>query len=263
MTEWDARDYNQQSSLQQAMADEVLASLTLGGNERVLDLGCGDGKITAAMAARVPKGSVLGVDPSSDMVAFAQQRFGPPKIANLGFEVADARSLPYEGEFDLVVSFNALHWVPEQSRALAAIRRALKADGKAILRFVCQGSRESLEDVIEEVRKLPKWSASFAGFQKPYTHITPEDYRKLAEEAGFRVEELRVMDKAWDFQTREGFVSFARATFVEWTRRLPESQWLEFIGEVLDRYARMAASGPAEANTFKFYQMQTVLAAAG
>jgi trans-aconitate 2-methyltransferase len=71
MTEWNAESYSRQSSLQQAMAEEQLSSLTLEGSERILDVGCGDGKITAAIAARVPRGSVLGVDPSRDMIAFA------------------------------------------------------------------------------------------------------------------------------------------------------------------------------------------------
>jgi trans-aconitate 2-methyltransferase len=75
MTEWHASDYYRQSGLQQAMAEEQLDRLTLGGAERILDVGCGDGKITAEIAARVPRGSVLGVDPSRDMIAFASNRF--------------------------------------------------------------------------------------------------------------------------------------------------------------------------------------------
>src|SRR5688572_26926494 len=104
MTEWRASDYNRQSSLQQAMAQEQLASLTLEGSERILDVGCGDGKVTAAIADRVPRGQVLGVDPSRDMIAFASSHFGPPAHPNLRFEVADVRRLPFRAEFDLVVS---------------------------------------------------------------------------------------------------------------------------------------------------------------
>ena len=151
MTEWFAGDYNQQSSLQKAMAEEQLGRLTLQGAERILDVGCGDGKITAAIAARVPDGSVLGVDPSRDMIAFASSHFGPPAHANLRFDVVDVRRLPHRNEFDLVVSFNALHWVPEQGAALGSIRAAMKPGGQALLRFVSQGQRKCLEDVIEEV----------------------------------------------------------------------------------------------------------------
>jgi len=260
MTEWHASDYHRQSSLQQAMADEQLGRLTLEGGERILDVGCGDGKITAEIASRVPHGSVLGVDPSRDMIAFASRHFGPPAQANLRFEVADARRLPYRDEFDLVVSFNALHWVPEQDAALGSIRAALKPGGRALLRFVPSGRRESLEDVIEEVRHRARWAGSFANFERPYAHFTPEEYRALAERAGFRVVQLHVEDKAWDFKTREGFVAFARATFVEWTQHLPESEVETFIRDVLERYRSVAADGPREADTFKFYQMEVDLA---
>src|SRR5271166_182017 len=113
MTEWNASDYNHISTLQEVMAEEEIGRLKLDGAERVLDVGCGDGKVTAAIADRVPRGSVLGVDPSHNMIAFAASHFGATVRANLRFEVADARRLPYRCEFDLVVSFNALHWVPE------------------------------------------------------------------------------------------------------------------------------------------------------
>jgi hypothetical protein len=70
---------------------------------------------------------------------------------------------------------------------------------------------------------------------------------------------LHVEEKAWDFKDRETFVAFARATFVEWTQRLPESEWEAFITDVVDRYQSVAANSPQEANTFKFYQMEVEL----
>jgi trans-aconitate methyltransferase len=259
MTEWHASDYARQSSLQKALAEEDLALLTLTGTERVLDVGCGDGKITAEVAGRVPRGSVLGVDPSRDMIAFASAHFGPPARPNLRFEVADARRLPYRGEFDLVVSFNALHWVPEQAEALGSIRAALTPQGRALLRLVPLGPRTCIEDVIEEVRCRSRWADHFAGFRTPYVHFTPPEYRALAERCGLRVVRLRVKDKAWDFKTREAFLAFSRATCVEWTRRLPEADWDAFLTEVLDRYRAVAADGPRDANAFKFYQMEVEL----
>lgn len=261
MTEWHASDYHRESGLQQAMADEQLSRLTLDGDERVLDVGCGDGKITAQIAARLPRGSALGVDPSKDMIAFASSRFGPPDHANLRFEVADARRLPYREEFDLVVSFNALHWVPEGEDALRAMRATLKPGGRALLRMVPDGPRECIEDVIEEIRKRPRWAGHFTGFRQPYAHFKPEEYGAMAQRAGFRVERLHVDDKAWDFKTREAFAAWANATCVEWTQHLPKEDWDAFITELLDRYQAVAATGPQDANTFKFYQMEAELTA--
>jgi trans-aconitate 2-methyltransferase len=143
MTEWDAAEYSRRSSLQEAMAQEVLALLDLKGSERILDVGCGDGKITAEIAARASKGSVVGVDPSQDMISFAQKHFGAAALPNLRFLVADARRLPFQNEFDLVVSFNALHWVHEQEAALSSIHSTLISGGRAQLRLVPAGARKS------------------------------------------------------------------------------------------------------------------------
>src|SRR5262244_1178594 len=134
MTEWQASDYNRQSSLQQAMAEEQLGRLTLDGGERILDIGCGDGKITAEIAARVPRGSVVGVDPSRDMIAFASSHFGPALRPHLRFAVAHVRRLPFRDEFDLIISFSALHWVPEQDVARRSLHPALRPGGRAVLR---------------------------------------------------------------------------------------------------------------------------------
>ena len=76
MTEWNASEYARISALQAAMAREVLSLLELKGTEQVLDIGCGNGKTTAEIAARLPHGSVVGVDASADMIAFGRARSG-------------------------------------------------------------------------------------------------------------------------------------------------------------------------------------------
>jgi trans-aconitate methyltransferase len=259
MVEWNAGEYNRHSSLQAAMVEEQLGRLTLEGAERILDIGCGDGKITAQIAARVPRGSVLGVDPSRDMIGFADRHFGPTTRPNLRFEVADVRRLPYRQEFDRVVSFNALHWVPEQSLALRSIRTALVDTGQALLRFIPDGPRRSFEDVMEDVRHSARWAGYFTGFQKPYAHFSPQEYEELATQNGFRVLRIALEDRTWNFQTREEFVAFVRATFVEWMRQLPEGEWPPFIAEVHDQYRTLVAGSPQEANTVKLYQLEVVL----
>lgn len=256
MTEWNASGYASISQMQEAIATEQLTRLTLGATDRVLDIGCGNGKITAAIAARIPAGSVLGVDASLNMIQFAQAHYPAP---NLEFKVEDARTLPFKQEFDQIVSFNAIHWIPEQSTVLRCIHAALKPGGKALLRFVPDGPRKCIEDVIEEVCHLPQWIHYFEHHQKPYAHPTPDAYRALAEQNGFQVLSIHVEDRSWDFQTRQEFAEFSRVTMTEWTRFLPEQQWSAFITDVLDRYQTVAADNPVENNMFKFYQMEVSL----
>lgn len=257
MTEWDALRYRERSSLQQTMAAEVVQSLDLSTSERVLDVGCGDGRITLEIARRVPKGQVLGVDASSNMIELASQQIAP----NLKFRVADARALPFNDEFDLVVSFNALHWIHEQKAALTSIHKALCRGGTAHLRLVPMGERKSIETVLEETRSSAAWSSYFSDFVDPYLRLTQEQYCSLAEESGFRIERVQTESRTWDFRTRPDFFAFSSVTMVEWTKRLPESLRSTFITEVLDRYRTATAEKPEEENAFKFYQMTIVLRA--
>ena len=156
MTEWDAAAYARRSGLQEAMIQEVLALLHLGGPGRVLDVGCRDGRITAQIAACVPQGSVVGVDSSHDRIAFASNHSANAASSNLRLEVANAYNLPFHSEFDLVVSFNALHWLTDQDAPLRSIRAAMRPNARARLRWVPSGQRKSLENVLEETRLLPE-----------------------------------------------------------------------------------------------------------
>ena len=97
MAEWNADDYSRGATLQQRLARKMLMSVPLKGTERILDVGCGDGKITAEIAAQVPEGSVLGVDLSRNMIDFASEHFTQP---NLQFDVSNVSELPYREEFD-------------------------------------------------------------------------------------------------------------------------------------------------------------------
>ena len=260
MTEWKASEYARISALQQAMAEEVLSLLELQGSERILDVGCGNGKNTSEIAARVPHGSVVGVDSSAAMIDFAKTNYDAASHPNLEFAVADARHLSFGPEFDLVVSFNALHWIPEQTLPLKSIRSALKPDGRAQLRLVPKAERKSLENVIEETRLSLCWAEHFTTFHDPYLHLTPEEYADLAERSGFRICRQHTEAKAWDFESRAAFMAFGSVTFVEWTQHLLQSDRPAFVGDVLDRYRKVAADAPGEENFFRFYQMDVTLA---
>jgi trans-aconitate methyltransferase len=260
MTEWDAAGYARVAALQEAMAAEVLALVQLRGNERVLDLGCGNGKVTAEIARRVPMGSVVGVDASAEMVEFASSNYPKDSHPNLSFEHYDIRNLAFHDEFDLVVSFNALHWIPDQAVALRSIRSAMKPAGMAQLRLVPRGPRKSIEDVLDETRSSPRWNKYFQTFRDPYLHLTAEEYAELAEQNGLQVRNLQTKDVSWDFESRAAFEALCSVTCIEWTKNLPESERPAFLEDVLDRYRLVAAARPGEENVFKFYQMDIQLA---
>jgi trans-aconitate 2-methyltransferase len=122
---------------------------------------------------------------------------------------------------------------------------------------VPQAARRSIEDVLEATRQSAGWAPHFTGYRTPYLHCSPEQYASLAEGSGLRVERIETERKHWDFGTREGFVDWARVTFVEWTRMIPEAERDRFIGDVLDAYAQVGDdAGPS---VFVFYQMEVEL----
>jgi trans-aconitate 2-methyltransferase len=256
---WQGADYAQHSSLQAAMADEVLARLQLRGDEQLLDLGCGDGKLSARIAERLPRGTVLGVDASASMVAYAQQQFGGRP--NLRFEVADARRLDFDARFDHLVSFNALHWVPQQELALRGMRRALKPGGRAQLRLVTRAELTSLEEVAEAVRREPVWAPAFVGFSDPYLRLDAAQYAALASSLGLAVVSVDSEMKRWDFGSEAAFFGFCNAGFGAWTGVLPEARRREFVEQVMRHYLGLVDAAFVEKYVFHFMQTDVVLAA--
>ena len=121
---WNAADYAANSAVQQTWARELIAQLHLRGDEHILDVGCGDGKVTAEIARAVPRGSVTGVDASPEMIRFARKTFSPGKHPNLEFQVMDARK----------ISFAALSSPasPPQKEERAGLRRRLISNSKPL-----------------------------------------------------------------------------------------------------------------------------------
>ena len=255
---WSGAEYARHSSLQQAMASQVLALLELRGDEHLLDIGCGDGRISARIAALVPRGTVCGVDVSPDMIGFAQQAHAD--VANLHFMVADARQLPFDGSFDAAVSFNALHWVPDLLPALRALRAALVPDGRAWLRLVTRGPVQSIEAVAEQVRRDAAWAPLFAGFEDPYLRLDAEHVATLALGAGLGVLSLHTRLEQWDFGSHQALLGFCKAGFGAWTTRLPEDRRAAFVDAVLERY--LSSRDDVAPTVFRFYQTDLALTAA-
>ncbi len=167
MYQWDAREYRASSSNQKRWALELLAQLELKGAERVLDIGCGDGEITAAIAARVPRGSALGMDSSPDMVELAARQHPAVRHPNLAFVVKDARDIDFPEEFDAVFSNACLHWVSDHRPVLRGIGKCLKPGGRVLLQMGGRGNAASVLDALEEVMKFAAMGGLLRGVRLP------------------------------------------------------------------------------------------------
>jgi trans-aconitate 2-methyltransferase len=254
VTDWSGEEYAKLSGLQRTMITEAMAGLEFRDADCVLDIGCGDGFLTGAIAGLVPEGTVVGADASRRMVATAAESVatGP---SGPWFVVADARALPFAESFDAAVSFNALHWVPQQERALRQIATVLKPAGHATIQVVCAGDRPSLESVAMDLTRTPRWAAWFEDFDAPFMHVDPDGYGDLAAAAGLTLDVKRITDREWDFGSREAFVRWSAMGSTAWTDRLPEDRRAQFIDEQIAAYQPIAGA----AGLFRFMQMRARL----
>lgn len=250
MTDWSGRDYAEISDLQRAMIIDAMADLTFDPSDRVLDIGCGDGYLTRMVAELVPDGCVIGADASPRMIRAAVADPGGPC-----FVVADARALPFRSGFDAAVSFNALHWVPEQSRALAQIAAVLAPGGRAVLQMVCSGAQESVESVAMRIARTPSWASWFEGFEAPFLHPDPAGYGELAASSGLTCEQVGVTDREWDFGSRSAFSRWFAVGSTAWTDRLPAAERDAFVADVVGAYEGVVGRG----GLFRFTQMRVEL----
>ena len=248
-TDWDGAEYRAISGMQRWLAERALAGIALDGVRSVLDIGCGDGRITTTLATRIPGARVVGIDPSPGMIAAA------PATSAVEFRLGDVLDLGFNAEVDLAVSFNALHWVLDTAGALSSIAAALQPGGRALLVLVCAGERPSLEDVAMRVTGRPPWRDRFAAFQRPYEHPQPQRWNDLAEAAGLREVATRVEDLTWDFGDRQSLTRWCAAGFGAWTASLSGPEKRAFVDQVVDEYAEVAGSD----QLLRFMQLRSLL----
>ncbi|MDI6874679.1 class I SAM-dependent methyltransferase [Candidatus Solincola sp.] len=235
---WDAEDYRHFSSQQKKWGRELMDKLRLRGDEHILDLGCGDGMLAAELAERVPRGSVLGVDISPEMINHACRSYPPSRYPNLAWEVADASRLDFYERFDIVFSNAVLHWVRDQSAALRGIARALKTGGILLAQMAGRGNAAEVARVLVSLMASERWSTYFHDMEIPYLFLHPEEYVPLLEEAGLDPVRVELMEKDMVHRGKEGMAGWIRSTWLPFTQRIPEERREEFISELVDGYLR-------------------------
>jgi trans-aconitate methyltransferase len=181
--QWNAQEYAQHGRFVADLAGDVLALLRPLAGERILDLGCGDGVPTAAIAAS--GASVLGVDSSPAMVKAAQAR-------GVKAQVVSAEALPFDGEFDAVFSNAALHWMRDQDAVLRGVARALRPGGRFVAEMGGHGNIAAIRVALLAVLE-PRGLSRETIEQNVF--FTPEEYRSLLEQHGFEVEQIALIPR--------------------------------------------------------------------
>jgi len=243
--QWNAEDYRQNSSAQQQWARELIAKLNLTGTEAVLDVGCGDGKVTAEIASHLPHGQVVGIDNSAAMIALANREYPTNRYANLLFQQMDARELEFSDRFDVVFSNAVLHWIDDHRPVITGMHQSLKSGGRILLQMGARNGMPEFMAALEQVLALPQWHDYFADFSCPYGFKSVEDYQRWLPAAGFVIKRLELIEKHALHVDTEAFKGWIRTTWLPYTDRVPQAKQIQLIEAIATQYL---ASNPADAN---------------
>jgi trans-aconitate 2-methyltransferase len=180
-TTWDASTYDRSSGPQQLWASDVLGRLEgISENAMALDVGCGTGRVTEALLALVPRGRVLAMDASADMVALARRRLGD----RVDVWCQDVLDLDLDRPVDAIVSTATLHWVADHDRLWTRLAGALRPGGRLEVQCGGRGNIDGVREVIDAVAReaapeLVDWS--------PWVFAGPQETERRLVKAGFTV----------------------------------------------------------------------------
>jgi trans-aconitate 2-methyltransferase len=230
--QWNADDYARNSSAQETWAMELIDKLKLRGYESVLDIGCGDGRITDKIAQYLTSGCVVGIDQSENMI----RRASDFKRVNLSFRVMDVMALCLEQEFDIAYSNAVMHWVKDHRTVLQEVRKHLKPGGRILFQMGGYGNAYDMARTVESVIVLKQWSDYFQGFNFPYYFYQVHDYEQWLPEAGFEIGRVELIPKDMVHDDAKGLKGWLRTTWFPYTDRVPETDRELFVKQLTDLY---------------------------
>jgi trans-aconitate 2-methyltransferase len=231
-THWNAEQYSTNSAVQFGITTSILDRHGFYGDESVVDLGCGDGKVTYNLSLRVPRGRAVGVDNSENMLQFARKTYATQH--NLSFALRDVQQLGYDSEFDVAVSAFCIQWVPDKSAAFLAIRRSLRLGGKAIL--IMPFRNKTVAGLRKQMTQEGRWKQCFVNYIDPTDCLDDTLYEKYAQDAGLAVNSYTIETTVADFHNVPAFTEFLSALTPHLVRLSGIDEKRIFMEELVSRY---------------------------
>ena len=240
---WNPVWYSEGSEFQWQITNSILQRLEFTAGSRILDIGCGDGWVSRAIAEAHPSLEVVGLDQSEKMVSFAKEEH--KAIGNLAFVAGDIQAFVPDKHYDYIVSFWALSWLADHAKAAHQICAALKEGGRCFL--LVPTNNIQLFNGIERMLSMPPWKELLTGIPNPVNTASFVMYRDLF--SGIAV----VHQKRFACRFKDGA---ALAMYVKgWLphlKALSADQHNDFLTRFVTDYNRGQATTGGEENTVAY-----------
>ena len=235
--EWNSAAYHRLSGPQVSWGKKVLSRLRLRGDEVVLDAGCGTGRLTAELLEALPRGRVVGIDLSQNMLGSAREHLAEQFGSRVTLVAADFLHLPFEHAFDGIVSTAAFHWVLDHDRLFDNLRRALVSGGWLEAQCGGAGNLTALRKRADALAATPKFAQFFAGFSEPWLYQNAEDAADALRRAGFVEVETSLEPALTVLENAQQYTEFVRnIIFRQHVQRIPtEELRVEFVAKLAEQ----------------------------
>jgi trans-aconitate 2-methyltransferase len=230
--DWDAGTYHRVSAPHQDWAAVLFDRLALRGDETVLDAGCGSGRVTQKLLARLPEGRVIAVDGAPSMVAQARALLDPERATVIQSDLLD---LEVPEPVDAVFSSAVFHWIADHDRLFARLFAALKPGGRIVAQCGGEGNIGAFRERADAVAAREPYASFFEGWAGPWNYASAEATAERLERAGFTQVETWLVP--WDVVPPEPETYLRTVCLHPHMERLPEALRDRYIADVL------AASG--------------------
>jgi trans-aconitate 2-methyltransferase len=208
--EWNSSVYHRLSAPQLSWGKKVLSRLHLRGDECVLDAGCGTGRLTADLLNALPRGRVVGVDLSQNMLRSACEHLSPRYSAGFSLVACDLLHLPFKHAFDVIVSTAAFHWVLDHDQLFRNLRSALVPGGCLEAQSGGGPNVVSLRNRANALAATPKFAPFFSGFHEPWLFQNAEGAALALQRAGFVEVETSTEAAPTVLENAEQYTEFVR-----------------------------------------------------
>jgi trans-aconitate methyltransferase len=183
---WKPESYNKLSLAQDRAALRILDILNVRRDVDILDVGCGDGKISAKLSTLATDGSVIGLDKSREMINYAIKNYRNEKYSNLHFILQDAQEMDFQEKFDLVFSSFALQWVYDKNLFFKKVHKALRCNGQMSVVIPLNISAE-LEYATQIITEAPEWCYFYKDFHPGWYFVDKYNLLHLVKESCFDI----------------------------------------------------------------------------